>query len=64
MTLFPFQIGEVTGLYQRVLKTRRQSLEADLPETKDVVSISAEAKRRKILEEIRDAVPARVPNSR
>jgi len=56
MTIFPFQIGEVAGLYQRILKTRSHFSEAETEEKKDVVSISAEAKRQKILEEAKSAV--------
>jgi hypothetical protein len=60
VTVLPFQIGEVTGLYQRVLKTRSHTSETEAAEKKDVVTISAEAKRAKVLEEAQSAVLARI----
>ncbi len=62
MTVFPFQIGEVTSLYHRVLKSRDLSTETAAAELKDVVSLSAEAKRQKILEETQSAVLNRIKN--
>lgn len=62
MTVFPFQIGEVASLYHRVLKTRPQIAESENPELKDVVTISAEAKRQKILEAAQSAVLSRIKN--
>ena len=60
MTVFPFQIGEVTNLYHRVLKSRDLSVETETAELKDVVTLSAEAKRQKILEETKNAVLSRI----
>lgn len=62
MTVFPFQIGEVTNLYHRVLKSRDLSVEteAEPAELKDVVTLSAEAKRQKIHEETKNAVLNRI----
>ena len=60
MTVFPFQIGEVTSLYHRVLKSRDLSVETESTELKDVVTLSAEAKRQKILEETKSAVLSRI----
>lgn len=60
MTIFPFQIGEVTGLYNRVLKSRDLSAEPETTDLKDVVTLSAEAKRQKILEETKSAVISRI----
>jgi hypothetical protein len=60
MTVFPFQIGEVTSLYHRVLKSRDLAVEAETAELKDVVTLSAEAKRQKILEETKNAVLSRI----
>jgi len=62
MTVFPFQIGEVTNLYTRVLKSRDLSVEteAESAELKDVVTLSAEAKRQKIHEETKNAVLNRI----
>lgn len=64
MTVFPFQIGEVTSLYHRVLKSKDLSVEAEseTAELKDVVTLSAEAKRQKILEETQNAVLSRIKN--
>jgi len=58
MTIFPFQIGEVTSLYHRVLKSRDLSVEAEseTADLKDIVKISAAAKRQNILEETQNAV--------
>ena len=58
MTIIPFQVGEVADIYNRVLKSRDFSAWTDNEpaELKDVVNISAEAKRHKILEEAQDAV--------
>lgn len=60
MTGLPFQIGEVTGLYHRVLKTRSHAADAEAAGKKDVVTISSEAKRAKVVEEARSAVLARI----
>ena len=60
MTVFPFQIGEVASLYHRVLKSRDLSVETETAELKDVVTLSAEAKRQKILEETKNAVLSRI----
>jgi len=60
MTVFPFQIGEVTGLYNRVLKSRDLSMEAETTELKDVMTLSAEARRQKILEETKNAVLSQI----
>lgn len=62
MTVFPFQIGEVAGLYHRVMKTRTHASESESAEMKDVVTISAEAKRQKILEGAKSAVLERIKN--
>ena len=62
MTVFPFQIGEVTNLYHRVLKSRDLSVETETEsaDLKDVVTLSAEAKRQKIMEETKNAVLSRI----
>jgi hypothetical protein len=62
MIMFPFHIGEVTSLYRRVLKSKDLSadVESEASELKDVVKISAAAKRQKILEETHSAVLSRV----
>lgn len=60
MTVFPFQIGEVTGLYNRVLKARTLGSDIDPPERKDVVTISSEGKRQRVIDETKTAVLARI----
>jgi len=62
MAIIPFQVGEAAGIYNRVLKSRDLSTWTDLEpaELKDVVNISAEAKRHKILEEAQNAVLSRI----
>jgi hypothetical protein len=62
MTVFPFQIGEVTSLYHRVLKSRDLASEPEPTELKDVVSLSAEARRQKVLEQTQSAVLSRIKN--
>lgn len=58
MTIFPFRIGEVTNLYHRVLKNRDLLVETELETTelKDIVNVSAAAKRQNILEDTQNAV--------
>ena len=60
MTVFPFQIGEVTGLYNRVLKARTRASDVDPPERKDVVTISPEGKRQRVIDETQTAVLASI----
>lgn len=60
MTVFPFQIGEVTGLYNRVMKARSRGSDIDPPEKKDVVTISSEGKRQRVIDETKAAVLARI----
>ena len=57
MTVFPFQINEVMHLYNRVSKLKPSTiLEKEQGEPRDVVHISAEAKKRQILEQARTEV--------
>jgi hypothetical protein len=60
VTVFPFQIGEVTGLYNRVMKARTRGTDVDPPERKDVVTISSEGKRQRVIDEAQTAVLARI----
>lgn len=60
MTVFPFQIGEVTGLYNRVMKARTRGSDVDPPERNDVVTISSEGKRQQVINETQAAVLARI----
>ena len=64
MMKFSFQIGEVTSLYHRVLNGKDLSVKAE-PEKaelkdKDIVNISAAAKRQNIFEETQSAVLSRI----
>ena len=57
MTVFPFQINEVMHLYNRVSKLKPSTiLEKEQGEPQDVVHISAEAKKRQILDQARTEV--------
>jgi len=58
MVKFPFQIGEVTSLHHRVLKSKDLSVEAkpETAELKDMINVSVAAKRQNILEGTQSAV--------
>lgn len=60
MTAFPFHIGEVTGLYNRVMKARSRGSDVEPPERNDVVTISSEGKRQRVIDETKAAVLARI----
>lgn len=61
MTTFPFQINEVIHLYNRVLKLKPSTiLEKEQGEPQDIVNISAEAKKRQILEQAKSEVLERI----
>ena len=60
MTVFPFEIGEVTGLYNRVMKARLRGSDVDPPERKDIVTISSEGKRQRVIDQTQTAVLARI----
>ncbi|MDA8087390.1 MAG: hypothetical protein M0Z75_11885, partial [Nitrospiraceae bacterium] len=61
MTIFPFQMKEMTHLYTRALKLPTSALlEKDQPEPEDVVMISSEAKKKQILDEAKGAVLDRI----
>lgn len=60
MTVFPFQVGEVTALYNRILKIRTPPPEPGAAETGDLVTISTEARKQKILEEAKHNVLERI----
>ena len=58
MAVFPFQINEVTRLYNKLSKLKPSSLlEQEQGEPQDVVHISAEAKKRQIVDQRRIAAP-------
>ncbi len=57
MTVFPFQINEVAHLYNRLSKLKHSTIiEKEQGEPQDVVHISAEAKKRQILDQARTGV--------
>lgn len=61
MTAFPFQINEVMHLYNRVSKLKPSTiLEREQKEPQDVVSISAEGKKKQVLEQARTEVLERI----
>lgn len=60
MTIFPIPLEHVRSLYHRVLR-RSDLCPGPVPvERKDFLTLSAEAKRQKILEETRSAVLSRI----
>ncbi len=66
MTIFPFQINEVVQLYNKVSKIKPSVLEQDrkepqdIKELQDLVNISAEAKRKQILDQTKREVLERI----
>lgn len=56
MTVFPFQIRGISDLYNRILKIRPSMPEPVGGEPGDIVTISAEAKKQRILEEAKTEV--------
>jgi hypothetical protein len=65
MTVFPFQINEVMHLYNRHSKLKPSTiLEKDQVEPQDVVQISAEAKKRQVLDQARSEVMEQIRNTR
>ena len=53
---FPFQVGNDTGFYHRVMKMRLRGPDVDLPERNDVVTVSSEGKRQRVIDETKAAV--------
>lgn len=60
----PFHQNELTGLYHRILKIRSFDIETSPPGSWGQVDISAEAKRRRILEDAKSAVLDRIRHAR
>ena len=58
MIMFSFQIGEVSGLHHRVLRSKDLSIgvKPETAEIKDMVNISVAAKRQNIFEGTQNAV--------
>ena len=61
MSIFPFQINEVVRLYDRVSKLNPSTiLEKEQEEPQDIVNISAEERKKQILEKARSQVIERI----
>jgi hypothetical protein len=57
MTVTPFQLNEAMHLYNRLSKLKPSAiLEKEPSEPRDVVNVSAEAKKRQILDQARTEV--------
>jgi hypothetical protein len=64
MTVSAFQINEVMRLYNRLSKLKPGALlEHEQDEQQDVVRISAEAKKRQVLDQTKTDVLARIRNT-
>ncbi len=64
MTAFPVHIKEVMHLYEKGLKLKPPIiLRKDNSEPQDVVNISAEAKRKQVLEQLKKTVVERIKTS-
>ncbi len=65
MTVFPYQIHEVSHLYSRLSKLKPSTIiEKEQGEPQDVVHISAEAKKRQILDQARTEVLDQIRKTR
>jgi hypothetical protein len=65
MAVFPFQINEVMHLYNRLSKLKPGAiLDREPGETQDVVRISAEAKKRQVLDQARTEVLEQIRNTK
>ncbi|MBA4373187.1 MAG: hypothetical protein C0402_10045 [Thermodesulfovibrio sp.] len=61
MTVLPFQFNEVVRLYNRVSKLNPTTLlEKEHGEPQDIVSISAEGKKKQILAQTKNEVLERI----
>jgi hypothetical protein len=65
MTVFSFQINEVVQLYNRVAKLKPSTiLEREHEEPQDIVTISAEGKKKQILAQAKSEVLERIRDAR
>lgn len=61
MTIFPFQVSEANQIYARLAKLKPSTiLEKEPNEPQDIVNISAEAKKRQVLEQARQEALERI----
>jgi len=65
MTIFPHQIGDVMQLYNRVAKLKPSTLlEREDQAPGDVITISDEAKKQRVLAQAKTEVLARIRNAK
>jgi hypothetical protein len=65
MTVTPFQIHEAMHLYNRLSKLKPSAiLETERGEPRDLVNVSAEAKKRQILDQARTEVLDQIRRAR
>lgn len=67
MTIFPYRIHEMLSLYngQRASNAKPSpAAETDQGEAQDIIEISAEAKKRQILEQAKADVPDRIRSAK
>lgn len=64
MTIAPFQTNEVMQLYNRISKLKPSMILDKEAEPEDVVKISAEAKKKQILEQTRSEVLERIRDTK
>ena len=65
MSILPFQLNEVIHLYSRVAKLKPSMiLGRDQGEPQDIVRISAEGKKKQVLEQTRGEVLDRIRNAK
>lgn len=65
MTIFPFQINEANQVYTRLAKLKPSTiLEKEPNEPQDVVNISAEAKKKQVMEQAKKEALQRIRQAR
>ncbi|MCX8030427.1 MAG: hypothetical protein N3A59_02465 [Thermodesulfovibrionales bacterium] len=65
MTIFSFQVNEANQIYTRLSKLKPTTLlEKEPNEPQDIVNISAEAKKRQILEQARQEALEKIRQAR
>jgi hypothetical protein len=64
MGIFPFQFSEVVTLYNRVSKLNPSAMiEREQAETRDIVNISTDARKKQIIEQARNEVIKKIRNT-
>ncbi len=65
MTIFPFQVNEATQVYTRLAKLKPSTIfEKEPNEPQDVVNISAEAKKKQVMEQAKKEALQRIRQAR